>query len=363
MNIGHITYNYKPIIGGQEAYVDSLIRVLEGRGHRQRVYQKEGGELSELIVEVPGSNWRLPQLISFNVGLLTKRSLLKDEDLLVINYPEAFPSVSWHKNTVVISHGSTWTREARSDVARKMLARLAFKRATQFVANDTFVLRELGLDVGPQEAMFEEVSSRKWFIPNCVDVNFFSRRRGLPELREKNPIIVPRNFTYSRGVDLAISAFAMFGENHPNTTLFIIGDAIREVRESEIFKNRIISQVEELGLESKVIFYGHSSREKMPEIYSSAVFTLIPTRCSEGTSLAALESMACGTPVVSTNVEGLLDLPTLKCQANGESMAEAMERIFEERDEIAAAQRREVTETYNLDNWQKAWVKVIERRN
>jgi glycosyltransferase involved in cell wall biosynthesis len=361
MKIGHITYNYKPIIGGQEAYVDSLIGVLNGRGHRQRVYQKEGGELSELIVEVPGSNWRLPQLISFNLGLLTKRSLLKDEDVLVINYPEAFPSVSWHKNTVVISHGSTWTRGARSDVARKMLARLAFKRATQFVANDTFVLRELGLGVAPRTRMFEEVSSGKWFIPNCIDTKLFSPGRSRPGLKEKNPIIVPRNLTYSRGVDLAVAAYAQFEKKHPDTTLCVVGDAIPGVRESQEFKARVLRHIQELDLQSKVVLLGHRSRDQMPGIYSSALFTLVPTRSSEGTSLAALESMACGTPVVSTDVEGLLDLPTLKCSASSESMAEAMEAVLKKREEIALEQRSEVIRGYNLNNWQKAWLKVIEK--
>ena len=364
MRIGHVTYNYKPIMGGQEVYVDSLVKILREAGHRQRIYQREGGESGESVIEVPRVSNKLPLLLSFNLGLLARRPLLKEEDLLIINYPEAFPFLCWHRNTVVISHGSTWTRRTsrRSKMARKFLARFAFQRATQFVANDTFVLREMGLDVSPRQGMFQEVSPGKWFVPNCVDVGLFAPRQGLPELKEKNPIIVPRNLTYSRGVDLAVSAYASFREKHPDTSLVIIGDAIPGVRESEEFKEKLLSQVKSLGLDSKVFFLGRLAPAEMPEVYSSALFTLIPTRCSEGTSLSALESMACGTPVISTDVEGLLDLPTLKCEATVESLADAMERVFKQREELGRSQRKQVAENYNLANWQRAWMKVVGNR-
>lgn len=365
MNIGHITYRYKPLVGGQEVYVDSLVKIFNEKGHKQNVYQREGGEVGEFLTEVPRISDKLPLLLSFNLGLLAKRTLLREEDLLVVNYPEAFPAVAWHRNTLVVSHGSTWTRLSsfRSNKIRKVLARFAFSRAKQFVANDSFVLRELGLDVKPKERMFEKLSRGKWFIPNCVDEDRFQKRKGLKELKERSAILVPRNLTYSRGADLAISAFASFIHKHPKANLVIVGDAIPGVSESLKFKREVLSLVKDLELESKVVFWGSIPWDQMPDVYSSALITIIPTRCSEGTSLSALESMACGTPVISTDVEGLLDLPTFQCKVDAEAIAEAMERVWEKREEIARAQRREVILHYNLNNWKRAWLKVIEDSN
>ncbi len=361
MNIGHITYRYKPMVGGQEVYVHSLVQILDEEGHRQRIYQRQGGDIDESIVEVPAISDRLSMLLSFNLGLLAVRTRLKEEDLLIVNYPETFPSVAWHRNTVVVTHGSTWTRHSsfKSNKTRKFLARFAFNRAKQFVANDSFVLRKLGLDVKPKERMFEELSKGKWFIPNCVDAAFFQKRKGLKELKAKKAILVPRNLTYSRGADLAISAFASFVRKHPETHLIIVGDTIPGVDESLSFKREVLLLVKNLDLESKVIFWGNIAWSHMPEIYSSSLMTVIPTRCSEGTSLSALESMACGTPVISTDVEGLLDLPTFHCRIDIDAIAEAMEKVWKKREDIARNQQQEVLLNYNQDNWREAWMQVI----
>ncbi|MDI6892749.1 MAG: glycosyltransferase family 4 protein [Actinomycetota bacterium] len=363
MRIGHITYRYKPIVGGQEVYIDSLHRIFEEAGHSQRIYQRSNGSAGDNIISVPRLSERLPLLLSFNLALLSRLGSLVKEDALIVNYPEAFPPVAWHRNTVVLSHGSTWTRltSERSKRIRKKLAHFAFKYARRFVANDTFVLREMGIDIGPKERMFQEVAPRKWFIPNCVEVERFQKVETIPELSRLNPILVPRNFTISRGVDLAIRAFASFVERHSQTNLVIVGEAISGVRESAMFESKLKSLVKELGLESKVYFWGRVDWGEMPAVYSSSLLTLIPSWCSEGTSLSALESMACGTATVSTNVEGLLDLPTIHCGAGVGELEEAMEDVFVRREVIGREQQRIIREIYNLENWRKAWLKVIEQ--
>jgi len=97
------------------------------------------------------------------------------------------------------------------------------------------------------------------------------------------------------------------------------------------------------------------------EVKHSALLTLIPSRMSEGTSLAALESMACGTPVVTTNVEGLKDLPGLKCPLTVDGILEGLRTALDKRDELAEEQLMEVEERFSKKHWDKGWLEVIEQ--
>ncbi|MDI6689766.1 MAG: glycosyltransferase family 4 protein [Actinomycetota bacterium] len=363
MRIGHVIYRYKPLVGGAEIYLYQLFKILKEAGHSQRVYQRDNSIRSPEIKSVPKLTRRLPKLIAFNLGLPFQYHNLRKEDLIIINYPEHYPPVAWHKNTIVVSHGSSWTFLERKwmNKIRKRVACYAFNHAGQYVCNDTFVLQELGINVSPQQKMFQEVSLNKWFIPNCVDVNYFKKTNGIADLKRLNPILVPRNLTSSRGIDLAILAFALFQRKYHSTNLVIVGEAIKDMPSSIEYKDRLNNLINELNLENKVYFYGIVKRESMPDIYSSALLTLIPTRCSEGTSFSALESMSCGTATISTNVEGLLDLPTVHCKANEQDLADKMIKVFEKRKQVGQEQQEKVKNTYNLNNWRRTWLEVIKK--
>ena len=63
-------------------------------------------------------------------------------------------------------------------------------------------------------------------------------------------------------------------------------------------------QVEALGLSSSAISLGFVPRESLPDIFNIADVLLFPS-LYEGYGLPALEAMACGTPVVTSNVASL----------------------------------------------------------
>ena len=89
------------------------------------------------------------------------------------------------------------------------------------------------------------------------------------------------------------------------------------------------------------------------------LFTLIPTRSEEGTALAALESMSCGTATLSTNVGGLKDLPTRQCDPNTNELAQLITECYDRRNEIAESQKKEVEGSYNIEKFKQAWQQVI----
>jgi len=81
----------------------------------------------------------------------------------------------------------------------------------------------------------------------------------------------------------------------PDCQLVIVGDGP--------MKKQLVSQTASLGLMDRVRFEGTVRHYDLPEYYSAAdVMVLASSR--EGWANVLLESMACGTPVVATNVWG-----------------------------------------------------------
>jgi glycosyltransferase involved in cell wall biosynthesis len=352
IKIAHITYSYFPIKGGADVYLDNLFKLLGKEKYEQKIFQKWGRDLPLQIHPYPplpkvkGHDfWLIPFLLSPLTPHLAKYNLL------IIHYPPYFLPLRWHPRTIVISHGVTWddSPHSRAGKIKKWLAKFAFEKSASFVANDSFFLREMGINISPGEKMFSQILPSRWLIPNCVDTSLFS-----PSEREGIDIIVPRNLYFSRGIHLAIEAFQQIRKDLPSSRLLIIGWL-----GEPIYALRLLRRVKELRLEDRVFFLGHIPWEKMREIYQSAGICLIPSIFGEGTSLSALEAMASGVATISTPIGGLADLPTIKCQPNRDSLAEKIIEVYPERKEIGRWQREEVSLNFSLDLWRQTWLKVV----
>lgn len=91
--------------------------------------------------------------------------------------------------------------------------------------------------------------------------------------------------------------------------------------------------------------------------------SLISSLKREETSLSALESMATGCPDVSTNIGRLADLPTVQANPDAVSFAEKMCELIENYERIRTEQMNFTREHFNIVNWEKAWLEVIEYNN
>jgi D-inositol-3-phosphate glycosyltransferase len=87
--------------------------------------------------------------------------------------------------------------------------------------------------------------------------------------------------------------------------LAVIGgdpDASSEAMTEEMA--RIQDMRQQYGLEDMVVFLGRRGQETLPYYYSAAEAVVVPSHY-ESFGLVALEAMACGTPVVASQVGGL----------------------------------------------------------
>ena len=363
MKIAQVSQHYLPIVGGQEVYIDNLNLTFRAAGWKTKVYQPNRGVHREDVETVP----RIPGLGRFIYGAdafvfdlflyLTQRGRLAEADVIIAHYAfSAWPLRRFAQHTIVLSHGIEWYLENQmfSDRLHERVARSCLQEFPH-VVNDTHYLRHFGYDARPATGFFTEVAPRKWFIPNCVDTAFFQRNEGLPELKARKVILVPRQVVADRGIDLAIRAFKLLADEDHDLALHVLG----KIRHDS-YPQLCFDLVKKLCLQKRVVFQDHIENGRMADYYSSALVTVIPTLRREGTSLSALESMACGTATVSTNVAGLRDLPTIQCNPEATALAQVIRKTLTDRDRIGAEQAAKVRETFNIERWKATWRQVIE---
>jgi glycosyltransferase involved in cell wall biosynthesis len=91
--------------------------------------------------------------------------------------------------------------------------------------------------------------------------------------------------------------------------------------------------VKNLGIEEKVIFTGFFPAEDLPTLYNSAELYVLPS-FFEGFGIPIMESFACGTPVITSNVSCLPevagDAALLFNPQNVDELADAMAKVLSE---------------------------------
>lgn len=110
--------------------------------------------------------------------------------------------------------------------------------------------------------------------------------------------IVPR-----KGIDNVIEAFACIHTSMPRLRLLIVGGNLDDpAQDPELVHLQQVA--EDLQVDQKVIFVGQKTREELKYYYSAADI-FVTTPWYEPFGITPLESMACGTPVVGSDVGGI----------------------------------------------------------
>lgn len=92
-----------------------------------------------------------------------------------------------------------------------------------------------------------------------------------------------------------IRAYFLFSQKSTlEYKLIIVGQKVWRFKD-------VFSVVRDLGLEKKVIFTGYVPQEDIVLLYNAASLFIYPSLC-EGFGLTILEAMACGVPVVTSNI-------------------------------------------------------------
>ena len=134
-------------------------------------------------------------------------------------------------------------------------------------------------------------------VPNVVDTNVFRpARSSLDDVSDDPHIVVARNLEQLYGNDVAIKALVIVRQRYPNARLSIAGSG----PEVESLRRLAVAS----GLEDAVRFTGRLEISDMVALYQDADVVLNPSRADNAPN-SVLEALACGVPVVSTDVGGM----------------------------------------------------------
>lgn len=177
-----------------------------------------------------------------------------------------------------------------------------------------------------------------------------------PDLTDVRLLCVCR-LVPSKRVDIVIDAMQLLIDRGINAHLAIVGDGP--------VRNELSKQVHAIGLDDRVRFAGWiGERETLRRYYASADFFMSATE-AEGISLAILEAMAAGLPVISTAPGGLRDFlvhgvdSMVVTDVTPRAFARVVQRLLEEPQTYMALAKKAQEKVSTLTN--ESWVDTFHR--
>lgn len=299
----HCVY-FPPEVGGLESHIHSLCRGLARRGHEVHVVtsrSRPGLARHEVVDGVgvwrtwlPGRNtvgWAAHAFASMpRFGALAQHAdVLHAQDIaavlpcMVAKRVRATPLVATY-------HTSHFLKRADSPFWRPI-----FKRFLEAADHNLAASAEIA-------AVAESVAPgvRVEALINGVETDVF--RAVAPTLppppEGRTRLVVPRRLFEKNGVGFFVHALpAIVAE--VDVEALVVGDGPE--------RGRLEALAAELGVADRIRFLGARPHAEMPGLLSSASLAIFPS-LMEATSIAALESMACGLPVAASRVGGLPEI-------------------------------------------------------
>jgi glycosyltransferase involved in cell wall biosynthesis len=202
----------------------------------------------------------------------------------------------WLGLPVTITLRGTEVPHSRNPALRPRLARTLKAAARVFSVSDS--LRRLATELGADPAKMEVVG-------NGVDTNRFhpvdrtAARQKFKLPMDAKVLISVGALVERKGMHRVIDCLPSLIERHPNLHYLIVGGASPEGNN----RPELEAQVAHLGLADRVHFAGALPPEELKWALSASDIFVLATR-NEGWANVFLEAMACGLPVVTTDVGG-----------------------------------------------------------
>ncbi|NWG07751.1 MAG: glycosyltransferase [Chloroflexi bacterium] len=150
-------------------------------------------------------------------------------------------------------------------------------------------------------------------VPPGVDVSHFypipaDEAKSFVGLKpEDRMILFVGRIEPLKGVDTLINAMCCLqlrDTNRPVHLAIIGGDPSASPEQMTVEMARLQKMCDDLGLGKTVVFLGKRGQDTLPYYYSAADVLVMPSHY-ESFGMVALEAMACGTPVIASEVGGL----------------------------------------------------------
>ncbi len=312
MKICMITGEYPPNSGGQGYYAHNLALQLVRLGHQVTVLTRGLWRTKKDTPEgIPVYRVACypfyPFHLFFHARFLQKqlrRIKWQGYDIFHLHSP-LIPRITVHKPAVVTEHGTA--AGFINNLSGADLFTLVSKICKRmFVGYDQSVLRQGQLITAVSGSCHDELNAYygledSLVIPNAVDAGVFRPAAGYDGAGNgSDTVLYAGSFIAKKGIfDLVEAAGILtFRDNIKlNYVLAGSGPLARAIRK----------RVKKYGLEELFSFPGFLDRPALLTAYQGAKMFVFPSY-HEGLPTVILEALACGLPVVATNVPGNKDL-------------------------------------------------------
>jgi len=198
------------------------------------------------------------------------------------------------QHNTFIEYNNIWdTAEKLNDLA---IGKQVIKEADKIIAVSNATRNYvLSLGADPEKTVV---------LHNGVDLNRFKpllnvkgeMRKKLGISEDKYVVLTVRRLVYKNGVDTLLESAEIAVKKNPKLVFVVVGKGpdFDEVKE----------RIAQLGMQRNFRLTGFVSDEDLPFYYNVANLFVLPSKSGEGLPLVALEAMACGLPVVATDVGG-----------------------------------------------------------
>jgi glycosyltransferase involved in cell wall biosynthesis len=196
--------------------------------------------------------------------------------------------------------------ETRLTVERQILEQASCIVATSPQEQDTL---QSALSVGGTRSLVSEQGYIE-VIPCGTDLdNFhsipkFEARERLGLDPAEQIVLYVGRFDPRKGIETLVRSLAMSEVRNRGKIRLVIAGGTDSESADEQERKRIAQIIQEVGLTEQTIFPGHLGHDVLPLYYAAADVCVIPSHY-EPFGLVAIEAMACGTPVVASDVGGL----------------------------------------------------------
>jgi len=310
--------------GGMSVYIRELARELGQQGHLVDVYTRIHDPRDPQIISL-GQNARLIHLkagedetihklavyshlpdFACNLENFRKQEVLQ-YDLVFSHYwlsgwVGKYLQQWWHVPHIIMFHTVGAVKNTIGIGEDEPELRLETER--DLAQNCHYIIAPTDKEKDSLVEHYGALPGRIGVVPCGVNLELFQLMdRGLAKKQlgfaDERIILFVGRIEPLKGIDQLLKAMPYLHHGQRPRLVIIGGD-----KQSEQEMERLWQLSRDLDIEDSITFLGLIKYEQMPDVYSAADVCVIPSYY-ESFGLVALESLACGTPVVATDVGDL----------------------------------------------------------